>query len=276
MPLDNLAAPGQPPADWTDAAVMITPSFETAGDPYAAVSGDFDGMGISCGALQWNIGKGSLQPMVIAVGQAAVRAAMPDRGAAMWQACTSSIAAGLGIVRSWQNGTSLKAGPKAELRALMGTAAMRAEQRARIDRVAAKAFERASDWARASGTGEPSKRLFCWFFDVVTQNGSLEGLTPQRVADFLSRAAPGKADDLICDFLASRSGNSGHVRDAHRNGALWRDRTVGEKLEILCMSYLRSETASSRWRHVVLNRKGTIAIGTGWVNGSLRDFSARF
>ena len=52
------------PADFVKAAVAITPGFEVSGDPYLGVSGDFDRMGISCGALQWNIGSNSLQPMV--------------------------------------------------------------------------------------------------------------------------------------------------------------------------------------------------------------------
>jgi hypothetical protein len=39
------------------------------------------------------------------------------------------------------------------------------------------------------------------------------------------------------------------------------------------MSYLRSNTADPKWQHVVLNRKGTIAMGTGWVNSGKNDFS---
>ena len=94
----------QAPSDWIKAAVAITPSFEVAGDPYMGVSGDFD----DCGALQWNIGKGSLQPMVKTVGKPVVTAAMPKFGEQLWTACNSSIAGGLAIVRSWQNGDRLK------------------------------------------------------------------------------------------------------------------------------------------------------------------------
>jgi hypothetical protein len=47
--------------------LMLTGSFETArGAPecYAALSGDFDGQGISLGALHWNLGQGTLQPLL--------------------------------------------------------------------------------------------------------------------------------------------------------------------------------------------------------------------
>jgi hypothetical protein len=42
--------------DEINKAVAVTGRFENAGDPWSGVTGDFDGMGISCGVLQWNIG----------------------------------------------------------------------------------------------------------------------------------------------------------------------------------------------------------------------------
>lgn len=261
------------PNDWVEAAVAITPGFEVSGDPYVGVSGDFDDMGISCGALQWNIGQGSLQSMVKAIGRTAVVAAMPTHGVDMWQACNTTIKNGLAIVRGWQTNKKLKAKPKAELVALMGASAMRAEQDKKIANVAQVAFDRAETWATASPGRTPSKRLFCWFFDLVTQNGGLEGLTPRGVADFIAINTPNKADDVICDFLAGKKGTSGHVKDAVRNAVLWRDEATGERLELLCMSYLRSKTAVLKWQHVVLNRKGAIAMGGGWVNSGRFDFS---
>jgi hypothetical protein len=40
------------------------------------------------------------------------------------------------------------------------------------------------------------------------------------------------------------------------------------------MSYLRAGKSNPKWQHVVLNRKGTIAMGRGRVNGKEWDFSA--
>lgn len=47
--------------------LALTGAFETgAGVPdcYAGLSGDFDGQGLSLGVLQWNLGQGSLQPLL--------------------------------------------------------------------------------------------------------------------------------------------------------------------------------------------------------------------
>ena len=267
------------PNGWTASAVDITCRFESSGDLFEAVEGDFDKMGISCGCLQWNIGQGSLQPMVQNVGKAEVQARMPTLGADMWAACASSIAQGLKIVRGWQKANSagtpkLLPVPKAELKALMGGSAMRAEQQRKIDAVADQAMTMATNWAKDRDNTAPDKRLFCWMFDVATQNGSLEGQTPKKVSDFIAKNKPDKVDDLVCDYLASFTGPSGHVKDAHKNAALWRNNAGGEKLELLCLSYLRAQTASSKWRHVVVNRKGSIAMGGGWVNSGHRSFAS--
>ncbi len=261
------------PADWIKAAVTVTPGFEVAGDPYEGVSGDFDGMGISCGALQWNIGSNSLQPMVQAVGKPHVLATMPVHGAQMWTACNSSIRNGLQIVRSWQNGSRLRTSARNELKAFTGSAPMRAQQDLRIERIAQIAYNTAEAWAISAGKTAPNKRSFCWFFDLTTQNGSLEGLTFGDVDAFITANKPDKADDFVCDFLGGLNGTSGHIADARANAGLWRNQATSDKLELLVLSYLRSKTSNPRWRHVVINRKGAIAMGKGRVNSSLRDFS---
>lgn len=259
------------PPDWIKVAVAITPGFETVGDPYEGVSGDFDAMGISCGALQWNIGSDSLQPMVRAVGKAQVQAAMTTCGAEMWTACNSNVTKGLAIVRAWQTGSTLKAKPRAELRALMGSPAMRAQQDLKIRLVADLAYNRAKAWSAAGGVLD--KRLFCWFFDLVTQNGGLKGITRQTVLDFITTNTPGKVDDVICDFLEGQTKPGGHNKDARANGKAWRDAAKDEKLELLVLSYLRAAVSNPLWRVPVMNRKATIAIGKGRVNGADWDFS---
>ncbi len=262
------------PQDWQDSAIEITARFETTGDPFEGVSGDFDGMGISCGALQWNIGQGSLQPMVLAVGEEAVKAAMPQSGPDLWRACKAPIRDGLAIVRGFQSGTRLTPRAKTELKALMGSPAMRAQQREKIGVIARRAFSLAGRWAQDSGSGAATKREFLWFFDLVTQNGGLEGLTPRTVADFIALNGTSRAEDVVCDFLARIGGSSGHVRDAHANAELWRNKADGDRLPLLVASFLRSGTANPAFRHVVLNRKGTIAMGEGQVNGSRFDFGS--
>lgn len=261
------------PDEWEKAAVRITPGFETTGDPYLGVEGNFDGMGISCGALQWNIGQNSLQPMVRAVGEQLVLQTMPTLGGEMWKAGKAKPADGMPIVLGWQINNKLSQIARSELKALMGSATMRAEQHKRIDQVAQTSLQMASQWAKSADRTKASKREFCWFFEIVTQNGSLKGLTHEDVSDFIGNSGQKDALKLICDFLASQSGTSGHVKDANKNAASWRGVSDPLIIELLVATYLRSKTALPQWRHVVINRKGTVAVGKGWVNSSQFDFS---
>jgi len=66
--------PGQqPPASpllaesLSNRCLALTASFETSTFPpdcFCGIAGNFDGQGLSFGALQWNLGRGTLQPMV--------------------------------------------------------------------------------------------------------------------------------------------------------------------------------------------------------------------
>ncbi|MGF6226288.1 hypothetical protein QFZ27_000243 [Inquilinus ginsengisoli] len=256
-----------------DVLVKITGTFEASGDPYVGVSGDFDGQGISCGVLQWNIGQNSLQPLVNAVGKDEVVADMPTLGAAMWDACNGPIPAALRTVRSWQNGTVLKAVPKRELQSLMGSAKMRAEQNAGIRRVGQKAETLADTWASDRGTGRRTVHELAWFFDVVTQNGSMKDLAFRDVTSFKNAAGDGKADDLVCDWLAGTDSRFAGMVDCHKNAPLWRNNASGLALDLLVLAYLRSQKSTLRWRGDVLNRKGTLATKGGWVHRQKFDLS---
>src|SRR5690349_2503801 len=110
------------------AALLVTGRFETTGNPWAGVTNDFDNMGISCGILQWNIGMGSLQPLVKNCGNAAVLKYMPVHGGQLWTACQGSVANGLQIVRAWQPNKKFKPDVLEELRTLFGSDEMIEQQ----------------------------------------------------------------------------------------------------------------------------------------------------
>lgn len=257
------------------AIVAMTSQFETGGAGYAGVSGDFDGMGLSCGVLQWNIGSHSLQPLVLAVGEAEVRARMPRLGGQMWQASTGPTRTGLSIVRGWQTGARLSALARAELVALMTAPAMQAQQDARIRAVAAAAERHADAWARDRGGPGRTLRETAFFFDLVTQNGGPGGIGQPQVAAFRAQAQPGRADDLICDYLATAPKIAGW-RDARENAKAWRDPADQAGLDLLIFAYLRSALSKTAWRLDVLNRKGAIAMRKGWVHRGPVDFSGTF
>lgn len=60
---DPAALPAILPERALDLAIAVTAGFETSGDPYLQVTGNFDGAGLSFGPLQVNFGTGTLQEM---------------------------------------------------------------------------------------------------------------------------------------------------------------------------------------------------------------------
>lgn len=259
--------------EWMESALCTTGHFEDAGEPLAAVSGDYDNMGVSLGVLQWNIGSGSLQPLIKKSGRASIVDLMPHYGVDLWTACTSTIPTGLAIVRSWQNEKRLRPEVLAELKSLVRSATFLSQQKAHCARVANSALID----ARAYAADDPSyskvtKALFCWFFDVETQDGGLKGLSYTDVAGFIRMQGTSKARTAVCDWLASRGSGQLGYKDSRRNAEIWR--IDDERLSLLVLSYLRALKSKPRAQAEILNRKGTIAIGTGWANGEKHDLKA--
>lgn len=257
--------------DWFADAVKVTCGFENAGDPYRGVTGNFDGQGISCGAMQWNLGQGSLQPMIRAVGKPLVLSHMPQFGEDMWKACTATNAAGVTMAAGWHRNNRLPRALRDELSTMLGSGPMRAEQDKAMAVYAERAMTLAEAWAAARGDAGPGKRAFMWFFDTVCQNGSMKGLGHADVVAFIGDDDRAVALGAVCASLAGVTGSGGHVRDAHANAQAWADLTDPESIDLLVLSFLRAAKSLPRWRHVVLNRKGTIAAGHGDVNSGRQD-----
>ncbi|WP_374380950.1 hypothetical protein [Dongia sp.] len=262
---------------WLAAALETTGDFETSGNPWAGVTGDFDGMGLSCGVLQWNIGSSSLQPLVIGAGRDAVMATMPKFGAAFWQACNGTKAAGMAIVRGWQMGARLKPEVKAELVFFLAGSAMVAQQMRAAGAVARRADKAAGQWAASRGTAPQAKRDFCWFFDLVTQNGGLKGVGLKEVNAFTAAAGNAeKAIGRICDHMATIPAAHAGFKDCWRNATLWRGTVPKEWRDLFILSFLRAQKSKPEFAGLVMNRKGAIAAGQGWVNGEQMNFEGRF
>jgi len=261
---------------WIQAALKVTGNFENSSDPFGGVAGDFDGMGISLGVLQWNIGMGSLQPLVKKVGRAKVVDLMPVYGGELWTACISNIPQGLAIVRSWQNGSHLLEAVRKELKAFTHSDAFVSQQVAAAHAVAERAWATASLWNSETVRSEPTLQDFCWFFDVYTQNGGMKGITPANVHEFIANVGQDRADDLVCDWLRARTPADHGFKDSNKNGTIWRNAVPAVNLMLFVASYLRSQKAILPWRADTLNRKGTIAVGTGWVHGEMHNLRPIF
>jgi hypothetical protein len=257
--------------EFLTAGLQITGHFEDSDDPLGAGSGNFDGMGISLGVLQWNIGSNSLQPIVRTIGKAAVTATMLNFGEDLWRACNTTVTAGLGIVRGWQPNNKLPKPAFNELKAYVRSQPFQDQQLKVARKVGNTAWGTAVDWANKQGPETATKREFCWFYDVFTQNGGLKSVTPKKVQDFMDNHGSDSADDLVCSWLAGRTDDGRGAKDSRKNAELWRDAIPPARLFLFVASFLRTAEANPLWKSDVMNRKGTIAVGEGWVHKGDHD-----
>ncbi|CAB3751782.1 hypothetical protein [Paraburkholderia humisilvae] len=252
------------PQNWIQLALSTTGHFEDATHPFSAVTGNFDGMGISVGVLQWNIGSGSLQPLVLGMNPNDVKAMCPNCGDDLLRACEARPSDGLAIVSAWQIGSQLKPPVLADLKALAQSSNFVAQQVKAATHVAQNAYDTASSWYQ-SWALQLDPQAFCWFFDVYTQNGGLADVTPAQVDSFIGGDSA-HAVNTVCTWLSARQAFEHGAKDSIRNATQWKN-VSGPPTRLFIASYLRSQKSKLEWRADVLNRKATIAVGNGWVHG---------
>ena len=86
----------------------------------------------------------------------------------------------------------------------------------------------------------------------------------------LDRGHPAQAAAAETESAVARPDFSGVWLPNSKASGRW----PGERPFTPAMANLRAQRAKAEFSHVVLNRKGTIAMGIGQVNGGKRDFSA--
>lgn len=241
-----------------DLALTITGKFE-GHNLFTNVSDNFDGMGVSAGILQWNFGMGSLQTKILAEymkTNSDLDHHFPEPIAQLVKQGTNE----QDIV--WvkdhmlqDDGVHLDPVWTKAWRDFMGLPSVIEIQKRACDGVSTRAQQ------IQSTLGLTSVRSYCWAFDIVTQNGDLKGLR-------LDNPDRDLAKTLIRMPLVSTPCRS-----------IWAELiglATNESVSLFLLSYRRAKLANPRWFQDVFSRKGTIALGKGYVHDENCDFSGKF
>lgn len=234
-------------------ALIITGNFEGTG--YDQVTGDFDGQGVSAGILQWNYGQGSLQAMILRPfvklhGSIDLLFDFPEPG------IDASVKMGPSDALLYVRKHMIEPGVSKRLKrewANAWRAFMSHSEVIELQIEAAKAVAR-----RANGLmeqwGMSSQRAFCFFFDVVTQNGSMSSVIKLE------------PDRDVCRRYAEVA--------TSQNKNLWLpliEKASDEQLTLFRAAYMRAQLSRPAYFQDVFARKGTIALGRGYVHGESWD-----
>lgn len=216
--------------------IALTGSFETGAMPpgcFTRVAGDFDGMGISFSALQWNLGKATLQPLL-----RRIYAESPDVMTKCFGLLSSKLKSVLSAPTEYQLAWSRQIQISGQLNpewvecfALLGATP-------EWLKVAMDSAEHYLDHARVDAIklSVSSDRALALLFDCSVQNGGVSELAQHHILD---------------DYLKS-----------------W-----GEPEKMRCIAENVARGSNPKWQKDVLTRKLCIANGAGTVHGAKFDLT---
>jgi hypothetical protein len=281
-------------------ALRIVSRYETNGC-WAGATGNFDGQLLSVGAMQWNFGRGSLQPLLKRFTEkfaspshfAQVRDnLMPSYGKQLFDISCRTIPIGkdclsfLANLRQGENG-NLKKAFKQEVDNLFNSEPMRQIQ---LDYFGRSVTSVLSDLDRVYGASHPRGWQVAWAVDIKTQQGNkfptdknIQRIKSRTISEPLNnrvKYAGGviKWYDGLCDTGLS----DGIKYDCEYNIKTWPSLISAllnetDREEALHYTFLVSKTAANQngaYQANAFQRRATIVFGRGSVNGGKIDFTS--
>ena len=188
LPASNVAA-----KDVALRCLSLTASFETGTMPpdcFCGITGDFDGQGISFGALQWNLGQGTLQPLLSEMFQqhpATCRDIFHENFEILQALGDSTREEQVAFARSIQNRANFRVNEpwRGMLKQLGRTMEFQDVQAAHASKIYVKAL------AMCRQYGLTTERGAALMFDICVQNGSISPVVKAMIeADFTALTDP--------------------------------------------------------------------------------------
>lgn len=227
--------------------LALTGSIETnlpVPDCFCGISGDFDGQGLSFGALQWCLGQGSLQPLLMQFDRShpdLVDRICGEHAGELRALMVSGRAEQLAWVRAMQDQHGALAEPWLGMLKSVG----RCPEFQAIELESANGLYRAAlDGCRQFAVR--SERAVALLFDIKVQNGSIDPLVTAQIQRDV--AALGRREDD----------------------------PAAEVPVLRIIANRRAEAANPRWVEDVRKRKLMIAEGQGTVHGAVYDLDAQY
>jgi len=246
--------------------LKVSGSFESGGGPsYTSLTGNFDGMGLSAGILQWNAGQGTLQTLVTSIGNAMgwdkansffsssiqTFASLKPQAAIQWcidhYLTTGSTHVDPGAAAHWTNFLSQPESISAQVQ--MATNGVLGHAKREVAAYAPAYADR--------------NRPYVFFFDLVTQEG---GMT---VGQHTVPPVPAGTVPDVSDALAEAAANNQRCHD------IWQANLAGDDLAALLLhyAYARASLANPLYVWDACDRRGSIACRGGVVHAATVDFT---
>lgn len=267
--------PAQPNLiEWTGRAIDITQAFE-GNTPWANITGNFDGAGLTCGALGWTIQWFNQQPLVkqfvAAYGENVAKDLMPETWEWYWK-----------LINIKDEDQAIKednriSGLSANVKQPYKRELERFWQNARMVQIqketAAKnmgrwAMDRANEFSKFCNSSGPEFFVFAYYFDQAVLNGTGKNPTLEEA---------GRVS--MPEVWSWMDSETGYLQDDFDNNLrLWKSNqlTYGYEQRLLfAHTKIRADRSREDFDTVVACRRGIIITGQGWVNGRKWDLTEK-
>lgn len=247
-----------------DTCLSITGAYENGKLAYDGLSGNFDGMGISCGVLQWNPGTGSLGEHLLAkvIELSGAEAIDSFFSVPVSSLATMKTADQLAfITTNFLDGKNITPTGKTQWKAFLASEpSVNAQVELAEHGVLASAIKLADQYV---ANGSSNSRVVAFFFDLVTQSGSMGN-------------SRGHVDPYVeGDEVVSQAAIIAAQASSQKTADLWTAAIQAEPLANLLLHYAYKRALLSRPEYVwdALSRRGAIACRGGVVHGKMFDFT---
>ena len=233
----------------------ITGAFENGIPTYYALAGNFDGMGLSAGILQWNAGQGTLQNLLVQIAKGMT-----------WDTMQTFFKSDIHHFAMLKPAEAIQWCVDHYLQE--GSTNIDLQQQASIDAQVAYAtntvLARTKLLAATYCPDTPtSTRATAFFFDLVTQSGGM-----QNSKGKVEPLQPGVVPDVseVLDFTHSQN---------LKVAGMWEVVTQSDPLaaRLLYYAYERSKLSNPAYLWDALSRRGSIACRTGVVHETPVNFT---
>ncbi len=181
--------------------LALTGSFETGKYPpdcFYGLSGDFDQMGLSFGALQWNVGQGTLQPLLAQMFDQhtdVARDIFHEHFDTIMALRTAPINDQLSFTRSIQTRGCLEEPWQGMLIALGRTMEFQTIQTTSAGKIFQQALSMCAEY------GLVSERALALMFDIATQGGSISSIVRAEIMGDFSKLPPGGSNQEVAKMV---------------------------------------------------------------------------
>ena len=254
--------------EWTMKAIDISQGFEGS-DPWANITGNFDGAYLTCGALGFTWKYNNQPPMILEYvnkhGADKLLSLMPKTGAEYIHAAKLGEQGGKDIVSKWSQGNKVREPYYSELRAFWKSKEMKDIQiKAAWKMMGVFAMNKTLEGQKFFSLESPKFSHFAYWFDQAVLNG-----TGQTVP-FGTR--------ITREFFDYQTKEGQYLRsDFKKNQNLWREIIAKthnplDNEVLMIMAWERAKKSRFEFIPVTMCRRGTLAMGEGYVNGKYWKF----